>query len=135
LIIKSLYYVPALLWAIIIYFLSTTSAENLPKFNLLSADKIGHLCFYAGLTFWLLWAGRKADVSTNISTAVALILAASYGTALEYRQAYLPDRAFDYADMLANFAGCALGYFSFSIAWKVSEYFFSFFFKKNVKKI
>lgn len=129
-IIKGLYYIPALTWAIIIYFLSTTSAANLPKFDLLSADKIGHLCFYTGLTFWLLWAGRKIGQKKNVYILLALLLAASYGTALEYRQAYLPDRAFDYADMLANFAGCALGYFSFGATWKVSDYFFSLFSKK-----
>ncbi len=129
-IIKSLYYTPALAWAIIIYFLSTTSAANLPKFDLLSADKIGHLCFYAGLTFWLLWAGRKIGQKKNVYIWLALLLAASYGTALEYRQAYLPDRAFDYADMLANFAGCALGCFSFGATWAVSEYFFHYFSKK-----
>jgi VanZ family protein len=126
-----LYFLPAILWAILIYFLSTTSGDNLPKFNLLSIDKIGHLLFYAALTFWLLWAAKKNAVYNIVSILLAVSVAGLYGVALEWRQAFLPHRSFDYADMLANFMGCMLGLLSFGLCWRVSEKIFSFFFKKS----
>jgi VanZ family protein len=125
------YFLPAVLWAILIYFLSTTSSDNLPKFNLLSIDKIGHLLFYAVLTFWLLWAVRKNAVYNIVSALLAASVAGLYGVALEWVQAFLPHRSFDYADMLANFAGCFLGLLSFGLCWRVSENIFSFFSQKS----
>ena len=39
-----------------------------------------------------------------------MILAGLYGTILEFVQAGIPERSFDYADMTANFVGVLTGY-------------------------
>lgn len=114
-----IYYIPSLIWAIIIYNLSTTAPENLPKFDLFSIDKIGHLCFYAALVFLLLYPSTKITIPFPFYPLLAIIIAGAYGIALEWVQAYLPNRSYDYADMIANFVGCIVGYFSFTLFKKI----------------
>ena len=114
-----IYYLPSLAWALIIYNLSTTAPENLPKFDLLSVDKIGHLCFYAGLTFLLLYPKTKLNITCHFYSFIVIIIAALYGIVLEWVQAYLPERSYDYADMIANFAGCIVGHAAFILYEKI----------------
>jgi len=109
------YFIPAIFWAILIWSLSTTS--NLPHipWNFLSPDKIGHLVFYAILTL-LLIGGFVHSLSwkqkgTKLWILFCMILAGTYGISLEFVQATIPGRSFDYADMLANFIGTLLGAF------------------------
>lgn len=100
-------FLPALLWAGLIFALSTNNPAHLPKFQLLSWDKLGHLAFYAALTFLLCWAIRQSFATYNrpIFWWLMVLLASLYGAALELVQANLPYRSFDYADMLANCIG------------------------------
>lgn len=109
------YFIPAIVWAILIWSLST--ASNLPHipWSFLSPDKIGHLVFYAILTL-LLIVGFVHSLSWKQKGAKSwilfcMIIAGLYGVSLEFVQATLPDRSFDYADMLANFVGTFLGAF------------------------
>lgn len=107
------YFVPAIIWAFLIWSLSTTS--NLPPipWNFLSPDKIGHLVFYAILTL-LLIGGFVNSLSWKQKGAKSwilfcMIIAGLYGVSLEFVQATIPGRSFDYADMFANFVGTLLG--------------------------
>lgn len=50
-----------------------------------------------------------------INTLLAVIIASAYGASLEWVQAGIPGRAFDYADMLANIVGACLGAFLFRV--------------------
>ncbi|MFT5645733.1 MAG: VanZ family protein [Aureispira sp.] len=109
------YFIPAITWAILIWSLSTTS--NLPHipWSFLSPDKIGHLVFYAILTL-LLIVGFVHSLSWKQKGAISwilfcMIIAGLYGVSLEFVQATIPGRSFDYADMLANFIGTFLGAF------------------------
>lgn len=46
---------------------------------------------------------------------LSLLIAILYGASLEYTQALIPDRTFDYADMLANTGGSLGGYLAFKL--------------------
>lgn len=109
---RALYFLPALLWGLLIASLSTTSALPPIPWDFLSPDKIGHLVFYGLLTGLLLWgfaAGQWRTTTLSPSTLLlAWLLASSYGLLLELVQAHLPHRQFDYADMLANCLGALL---------------------------
>ncbi|WMX13951.1 MULTISPECIES: VanZ family protein [unclassified Aureispira] len=109
------YFIPAIAWAVLIWSLSTTS--NLPHipWNFLSPDKVGHLIFYAILTLLLIF-GVARSLSWKRKGAKSwivfcMILAGTYGISLEFVQATIPGRSFDYADMLANFVGTLVGAF------------------------
>lgn len=107
-----LYFLPALLWACLIFALSVNAPPELPKFDLIGADKIGHLLAYCLLTCCCIWGKAKQAAWSHWHTtqmAAWAVLAALYGAALEGVQALTPHRSFDYADMLANTAGAALG--------------------------
>ena len=109
------YFVPAILWATLIWSLSTTSSLPPIPWNFLSPDKIGHLVFYAILTL-LLIGGFVHSLSWKRKGAKSwilfcMIIAGLYGVSLEFVQATIPGRSFDYADMLANFIGTFLGAF------------------------
>lgn len=106
------YYLPAIVWAILIFSLSTNAAIELPRFTLLSPDKVGHFIAYCILTVllvvglakqqqWLRWQWRWMFL--------AALVASAYGAGLEFVQAQLPYRSFDYADMLANAIGSGIG--------------------------
>lgn len=106
------YFIPAIAWAILIASLSTSS--NLPPipWDFLSPDKIGHLAFYAIQTVLLIWAVAQSQQWVKKGSWAwvggCMVLAGSYGILLEFVQATIPERSFDYADMLANFAGTLL---------------------------
>lgn len=106
------YYLPAISWASIIYFMSTTSSIPKIDFNMLSVDKVGHLTFYSILTMLLIFgvARQQQWLKTKLGLLVLMaIIASAYGISLEYVQALLPHRSFDTADMLANELGVVLG--------------------------
>lgn len=106
------YFIPAIGWAILIWSLSTTSSLPPIPWNFLSPDKIGHLTFYAIETLLLIWAFAKAQQWTKNEwgwVGFSMLLAGAYGTSLEFVQAGIPGRAFDYADMIANFVGTIVG--------------------------
>jgi VanZ family protein len=109
------YFIPAITWAILIWSLSTTSNLQHIPWSFLSPDKIGHLVFYAILTL-LLIVGFVHSLSWKQKGAISwilfcMIIAGLYGVSLEFVQATIPGRSFDYADMLANFIGTFLGAF------------------------
>jgi len=105
------YYIPALLWAILIYCLSTTAGIQLPNYNFFAVDKIGHIIFYAILLALIVWAIAKQQQWQSIRWVWfigACIIAFAYGASLEWVQGMLPHRYFDTADMLANGIGVVL---------------------------
>ncbi len=109
-------FAPALFWLVGIVFLSTMGGVSMPKFQLLSTDKLAHAAAYgllAWLTLWgfVRWQGR-ASVFHGVLT---VLLAASIGAGLEYVQfRYFPDRVFEYDDMAANAVGAVLGWWVFA---------------------
>lgn len=111
------YFVPAIIWTVLIWSLSTASAIPAVPFDFLSPDKVGHLVFYAVETLLLIWALAKSQQWANSKVYWVLFcmaIAAAYGTALEFVQAGIPERSFDYADMIANFVGTLLAAFIYT---------------------
>jgi len=108
---KLWYYIPALLWAILIFSLSTTAGIQLPNYNFLAVDKLGHITFYAILLILMVWGISKQkqwDTIQWIGFVAAMSIAFAYGASLEWVQSMLPHRCFDTADMLANGIGIVL---------------------------
>ena len=109
---KTRYFFPVVLWSILIWSLSTTSKIPHVPFDFLSLDKLGHLTFYAIETLLLIWGFAKTQewVTSSYSwIMICMVFAGIYGTSLEFVQAGIPERSFDYADMIANFIGIIVG--------------------------
>lgn len=104
-------FVPAAIWLVIVTYLSTSGGVPLPKFDLFSADKIGHAGAYAILVWLLLWGiwKTKNREATGGEKFLVFALAAGYGAFMEWVQGtFFPGRFFEYDDMLANAAGALL---------------------------
>lgn len=102
-------FVPALSWLLVITGLSVLPSVPLPKFDLLSPDKLGHAAAY-GLLVWLFFRGwrRAGRPFSRGLMAGAPFFAAGYGVLMEFVQgAFIPGRFFEYDDMLANAIGAA----------------------------
>jgi VanZ family protein len=106
-------YLPALLWASVIAFLSLTASGNLPHLDwtFITPDKAGHFTVYAILAFLVLFGYAKHSQTQTIATYIYVAMgAAAYGFLMEWAQYLLtPDRCFEYPDMLANAIGALLG--------------------------
>ncbi len=109
-------YLPALIWLIIITFLSTQGGVSVPDFKLIQMDKLGHATAYA-LLVWLLLFGwyRLGPNRVEWTVGLSVFLAASgYGVLMEFVQySWFPNRHFEVDDMLANALGAATAWLTF----------------------
>ncbi|MCE7923347.1 MAG: hypothetical protein DYG98_09830 [Haliscomenobacteraceae bacterium CHB4] len=113
-------YLPAFAWLLFITGMSLVPKIQLPKFDLFSTDKIGHMAAY-GLLVWLILYGFKKQNERNMSwkEGVAIVIGTTlYGALLEFVQGnFIPGRFFGYDDMIANAAGALAAWGLFS--WKL----------------
>src|SRR2546423_11710921 len=105
---KILRWIPVILWAAIIFLLSSMSAPPMPPMAFPLRDKIGHAVLYAGLA-WLvaraLWLHSRSLPKT---LALAILLVSAYGASDEFHQQFVPYRTCDVMDWLADTIGAAI---------------------------
>lgn len=111
------FYIPALLWIIIITYLSAFPGPQIDlSFNLLAPDKASHFAAYGLLSVLIGWGFFKRQEDNKkkalpVKTFIVIVLFGSfYGVLMELMQyLFLPNRYFEYGDMLANLLGSFLG--------------------------
>ena len=106
------YYIPPIVCAISIFWLSVTSGVNLPETfkDLLSFDKIAHAIAYGVLAALFFLAGffSKGRLSSGHIISVSLGVSL-YGVLMELIQYYFfPGRYFEVLDILANIMGIVI---------------------------
>lgn len=111
-------FLPALMWAGIIFWGSTINGIRVPfpEQDLLEPDKLVHALAYTGLGFLTLMGVHlhKKIKTSSRNLILALILCLNFGVGLELVQGLLiPERQFEYLDMLANAAGLILGWLAY----------------------
>ena len=92
----------AIFWLVLILILCTIPSESLPKGQ--PNDKISHLIFFAGFTFFWFFQSSKY--------CLIILIAALYGIGIEFWQGSLPEsfhRSFDWYDALADGIGGIMG--------------------------
>ena len=102
---QPLYLAPAILWASLIFFLS--SQESLPTVmaSFPGMDKLVHATFYAILAGLLLFAARKPSPR---AMTYAVLLTSLYGVTDEFHQYFVPGRSCDVLDWCADTTGAAV---------------------------
>jgi VanZ family protein len=104
-----------LLWAGLIFFLSSIPGTDFPATAVPQADKLAHLVIYAGLgavIYRAIAARSSSSPSSNRRTSTALLtilLATIYGMSDEFHQAFTPHRTPDWHDVAADMLGGATG--------------------------
>lgn len=95
-----------------IFILSLISIPKVATFKVANIDKVEHLISYAVLMF--LFSQCYLQTKTRFLYALAFI---GMGVLLEVLQGLTPTRQFEYADMIANSSGVAVG-------WMLSDSYF-----------
>lgn len=116
-----LFFVPAVIWACIIFILSTNTPVEVGPVNWLdfiSIDKLGHFAFYCVFCVLVCWGLFKNNLLNQESPILKLVfpimLVIIYGIVMELLQLrFYEERHLEYMDMLANAIGALLGAFVF----------------------
>ena len=103
------------LYLLLITLLSLLPSRDLPDVKLfMHADKVIHLCMYAGFTFLILWAWPQKF--TGYKQLLPLLAIIIWGLLMEVIQGLTHlGRSFDLTDELANILGFLPGW----ILWKL----------------
>lgn len=109
-------FIPAIAWFIISVILLTLPGSAFPKENWLDkiyADKWIHIGLFAILATLWCWAMlKKKSGSSKLKTIFIWIglICLAYGVGMEFVQKYwIPNRSFDFGDIVADGVGAFLG--------------------------
>ncbi|MFH1127728.1 MAG: VanZ family protein [archaeon] len=109
------YWMPVVVWALIMLFVSTMPGEALEKMDggsgkVSSYSYIWHFFEFLVLSF-LLFRAISLDNKYGRMKVIALVIAVSfaYSFLTEFMQLYVPGRFFDYSDIMVNNIGAVAG--------------------------
>ncbi|WP_157760656.1 VanZ family protein [Chitinophaga caeni] len=108
------FFIPAILWIILILVLCTLPGKDLPQVSFLDKihfDKIVHFGLFAGIVVLICYGLYKSrQALSNLAIISVVILAGLYGLAIEFIQKYLvTSRSFDMYDVLFDTLGAIAG--------------------------
>lgn len=110
---------PAIIWSIIILLATLTPGEQLPKTpDVIGFDKLIHVGLFLILTFLWNRVGNKEKYLEIVKKKIItnyLVFGIVFAILVEYLQIYVPNRSFDYWDMIANLSGGTIGTICFYI--------------------
>jgi VanZ family protein len=104
-------FTPALLWAAIIFALSTFGSVNPPDLvpNLLEPDKLAHAVAYFLLASLVTWGFLGNGFTFRQAVLYSFFGSVGYGILMELIQYhFFPNRFFEKWDIVANTIGCLL---------------------------
>jgi len=107
---KIIYFLPAILYYLFIFVLSSLSPPIKYKFPHL--DKFFHFFEFLGLSLLLCLGFFKSLKSSSwIKSTLTLLSSIFLGFLDEFHQLFVPQRSFDFLDMVADFLGIMAGIF------------------------
>ncbi len=101
------YYIPVIVWAVLIITVSSIPYLGPPPFQFTWSDKVEHFIEYSFLGFFMAYALAKTRPRPLFW--VAVIICGAYGIIDELHQLYIPGRVCDPFDALADILGGAAG--------------------------
>ena len=109
------YQLPALVWAAVIFTLSSLPSTSFPDVEIFGIDKLVHFCIYMLLAVFAYRALRYQSLWPYASRHALLLTVgavALYGATDEFHQLFVPGRQADIFDLVAD-AGGAIAYVAF----------------------
>ena len=80
----------------------------------MEVDKWVHFSVFAILSWiGIIWFKQQSNELAGKAIFLSIVVALLYGTILEFSQSLVPERSFDYADLVANYTGSLFGYILF----------------------
>ncbi len=110
---RRLVWLPTVLWAGFIFFVSAQSKETFERFGLTSSvfSTLGHLLTYAVLMLFVsLGLHYGSKIPTRFVLITAFVVIALYGLTDEYHQSFVPGRTPTLVDWLVDLAGAAVAW-------------------------
>jgi VanZ family protein len=103
-------WLPVLIWAAILFGLSSIPGAKIPNVRISYADKIVHGGLY-GILGFLCFRGslRTNKLGPGAAVLIAVSVALGYGLSDEVHQLFVPQRSFDLLDLAADVAGGSAG--------------------------
>lgn len=104
---------PALLWMLLIWTLSSIPAQDVPSVKIWSFDKVAHFTIYfiLGLLINRYLSYGKIGIKKTLLLYVILLLSAGLD---EWHQHYIPGRSVTIYDFLANATGLIVAFFLYN---------------------
>jgi VanZ family protein len=118
------YNIFAILWMVLILFLTLLPGNQLPKVNiesLLSIDKLAHAFVFSVLVLLLIVGFTKQHQFPKLrfnAIVYSFVTAALLGVTIEVLQIFITERGFEVYDIIANTTGCGIGIVMFYIIYK-----------------
>ena len=98
---------PVILWAGVIFYLSSLPQKDIPSVGIPFIDKVAHVVEFGILAFLLhrglIKSGKKPDAAIVI--IIVILTTAFYGVFDEWHQSYSVDRSVEIGDIIADTAG------------------------------
>ncbi len=109
---KLLYWIPFVVYSVVLVHLLLTPAENIPSFFMNKGDKILHLTAFAGLKYF--YFAAHTEFFRHLNKGFEFVLygivgLAAAGGVLEILQAMVPGRSSSITDIYFNVAGLIIG--------------------------
>ncbi|MGA2298315.1 MAG: VanZ family protein [FCB group bacterium] len=107
---KIYFTLPAVIIAIILFFLSAQSELPHIDFGFVWSDKVEHIIAYFGYGLSLIFAvfGNSTDIKLKKGIIIVLIIGGLFGASDELHQLYVPGRDCSFFDWLADVIGISL---------------------------
>lgn len=107
-----IYRLPAIVWAAVLFILSSIPSQSLPSLVLKFKDLFLHFAAYSVLGFLLAHALIPAtERPARKSGRLVILIGCLYGASDELHQIFVPGRYCTLSDFLADCAGVAFGLF------------------------
>lgn len=101
---------PGLIWAGVLFALSSVPGTRYPAIPFQGADKLVHIGLYSPLGFFTARALRRRLGAGFLRTLLlATLIAVFYGVTDELHQAFVPFRSCDWRDLVADLGGALTG--------------------------
>jgi VanZ family protein len=100
---------PPILWALLIFVLSSIPSRNLPPLDVFGMDKIAHCAVYFVLC-WLIHRSlvQRKRLTMFSSLAISAVLAILYGMTDETHQLFVEGRNASLPDLMADATGALM---------------------------
>ncbi|HHT9134264.1 MAG TPA: VanZ family protein [Candidatus Avalokitesvara rifleensis] len=98
-------WLPAVLWASLIFWASSRPASLIPLIPVPHADKGIHFLEFAVLCYLICWAQQLTERRFKMILWLAVLMTSTYGAFDEYHQRFTPERTPEVADWLADTLG------------------------------
>jgi hypothetical protein len=104
-------WLPAVLWAGVIFGLSAIPGTRLPSLDFPQSDKVVHALLYGVLGALIRRAldRTRSAGSARASFLLAVLIATAYGVTDEIHQLWTPHRSADWRDVVADAGGATVG--------------------------